>query len=86
MEVRRVRHNGEIKLDGCMIYINAALVGEPVALVENEDGWTVSYGPLVLGTIAHRGDRLRKPKRKACGLVDNTTRCPQGPQAQQQQT
>ena len=86
LEVRRVRHNGEIKLDGNMIYINAALVGEPVALAENEDGWTVSYGPLVLGTIAHRGDRLRKPKRKGCGLVDNTTRCPQGPQPQQQQT
>jgi putative transposase len=86
LEVRRVRHNGEIKLDGNMIYISAALVGEPIALAENEDGWTVSYGPLVLGTIAHRGDRLRKPKRKGCGLVDNTTRCPQGPQPQQQQT
>jgi len=86
LEVRRVRHNGEIKLDGNMIYISAALVGEPIALGENEDGWTVSYGPLVLGTIAHRGDRLRKPKRKGCGLVDNTTRCPQGPQPQQQQT
>jgi putative transposase len=86
LEVRRVRHNGEIKLDGNMIYISAALVGEPIALAENEDGWTVSYGPVVLGTIAHRGGRLRKPKRKGCGLVDNTTRCPQGPQPQQQQT
>jgi putative transposase len=83
LEVRRVRHNGEIKLDGNMIYISAALVGEPIALAENEDGWTVSYGPLLLGTIAHRGDQLRKPKRKGCGLVDNTTRCPQGPQQQQ---
>lgn len=87
LEVRRVRHNGEIKLDGNMIYISAALVGEPIALAENEDGWTVSYGPVVLGTIAHRGDRLRKPNRKGCGLVDNTKRCcPQGPQPQQQQT
>jgi putative transposase len=86
LEVRRVRHNGEIKLDGNMIYISGALVGEPVALAETEDGWVVSYGPVVLGTIAHRGDRLRKPKRKGCGLEDNAARCPQGPQPQQQQT
>jgi putative transposase len=86
LEVRRVRHNGEIKLDGNMIYISEALVGEPVALVETEDGWVVSYGPVVLGTIAYRGDRLRKPKRKGCGLEDNAARCPQGPQPQQQQT
>jgi putative transposase len=66
-EVRRVRHNGEIKLDGNMIYISAALVGEPVALAENQDGWTVSYGPILLGTIAYRGDRLKNPKRGACG-------------------
>ena len=59
LEVRRVRHNGEIKLDGNMIYVNAALVGEPVALTESEEGWTVSYGPVVLGTIAHRGDKLQ---------------------------
>ena len=83
-EVRRVRHNGEIKLDGKFIYINAALVSEPVGLVEAEDGWTVSYGPIMLGTIAYRTDQLRKPKRKGCGLVDNATRCPQGPQPQQQ--
>jgi transposase InsO family protein len=85
LEVRRVRHNGEIKLDGNMIYISGALVGEPVALAETEDGWVVSYGPVVLGTIAYRGDRLRKPKRKGCGLEDNAARCPQGPQPQQQQ-
>ncbi len=86
-EVRRVRHNGEIKLNGHMIYISEALVSEPIALAEDETGWTVSYGPVALGTIAHRGDRLRKPKRKGCGLVDNTKRCcPQGPQPQQQQT
>ena len=82
LEVRRVRHNGEIKLDGNMIYVNAALVGEPVALTESEEGWMVSYGPVVLGTIAYRGDKLRKPKhkRKGCGLEDNAARCPQGPQ------
>jgi putative transposase len=86
--VRRVRHNGEIKWDGSMIYINAALVGEPVGLAEDDDGGCiVSYGRVELGVIPHRGDRLKQPKRKARGLVDNAkTRCPQGPQAQQQQT
>jgi putative transposase len=84
--VRRVRHNGEIKWKGTTIYVNQALAGEPIGLLENEDGsWTVSFGPVDLGVIDHRGDRLRKPK-PACGLVDNAkTRCPQGPQAKQQQ-
>jgi putative transposase len=84
--VRRVRHNGEIRWCGHTIYISEALVGEPIGLIEDEDGWRASYGPIELGVIAHGGDRLRKPKRVACGLVDNAkTRCPQGPQAQQQQ-
>jgi putative transposase len=85
-EVRRVRSNGEIKLNGNMIYISQALVGEPVGFTETEHGWTVHYGPIELGIIARRDDRLRKPKRKGCGLEDNATRCPQGPQPQQQQT
>jgi hypothetical protein len=86
--VRRVRQNGEIKWSGNTIYISAALVGEPVGLVEDvtAGGYAVSYGPIVLGTIAHRSDSLRKPKRTGCGLVDSATRCPQGPQPQQQQT
>jgi putative transposase len=87
-DVRSVRYNGDIKWRGSTIYINEALVGEPVGLTENETGWTVSYGPILLGSIEHRGDRLRRPKRKTwgCGLEDNATRCPQGPQPQQQQT
>jgi putative transposase len=84
-EVRRVRSNGEIKWRGKLVYINCALAGEPVGLVENATGWTVSFGPLVLGSIAHGGERLRKPEPTGCGLVDNATRCPQGPQPKQQQ-
>src|SRR6185437_1639108 len=80
-DVRRVRLNGEIKLDGKFVYVNAALAGEPVGLVESESCWTVSYGPIMLGTIAYRGDELRKPKRKGCGLGDNAARRPQGPQS-----
>jgi transposase InsO family protein len=66
-DVRSVRRNGDIKWQGSTIYISEALVGEPVGLAEDENGWTVSYGPILLGTIGHRGDRLRKPKRKAKG-------------------
>ena len=86
-EVRYVRHNGEIRWHGGTVYISEALVGEPVGLIENDDdGWNVFYGPIALGVIARDGDRLRKPRRRACGLVDNAkTRCPQGPQVEQQQ-
>jgi putative transposase len=69
-EVRYVRHNGEIRWQGDTIYISEALIGEPVGLLEGEDGSsTVSYGPITLGVIAHDGDRLRKPKRqrRTCG-------------------
>ncbi len=85
--IRRVRHNGEIRWQGNTVYISAALIGEPVGLIENDNGdWTISYGPIVLGIIAHGADRLRKPTHQtACGLVDNAARCPQGPQPQQQQ-
>ena len=79
-DVRRVRHNGEIKWRNATIYISGALLGEPVGLIENEDGsWTTFYGPVVLGIIDHRGERLRKPKPRACGLVDNAVALPTGP-------
>jgi transposase InsO family protein len=85
-EVRKVCGSGEIKLDGKVVYINQALAGEPVGLSEDDSGWSVSYGPIVLGTIIYHGDQLRRPKLKGCGLEDNAARCPQGPQPQQQQT
>ncbi len=67
-DVRRVRCNGEIKWQGQLVYISTALTGEPVGLAEDDDGaWRVSYGPVALGVIAHRGQRLQKPKRSTCG-------------------
>lgn len=84
--VRRVRHNGEIRWQGRTVYVSAALTGEPIGLLEVEGGsFTASYGPIILGVIAHGEDRLRKPKPPACGHVDNAARCPHGPQSQQQQ-
>jgi putative transposase len=74
-EVRRVRHNGEIKWQGQTIYISEALIGEPVGLRnEGAAGWCVCYGPIVLGTIGARDSRLRKPKRNACGRVDDASK------------
>jgi putative transposase len=85
-ELRRVRHNGEIRWQGNTIYISEALVGEPIGLVEDQDGdWTAYYGSIALGVIAHRDDRLRKPKRRTCGLVDNASALPTSLQDQQQQ-
>jgi putative transposase len=85
--VRRVRHNGEIKWRGGTIYISAALTGEPVRLFDNVDGtWTTFYGPIALGVIAHGNDRLRMPKRRTRGHVDNASALPTCPPAQQKQT
>lgn len=78
-KVRMVRSNGTIKLGGKLVFISQALIGEPVGLLEHDDGWTVSYGPIELGNIV-RGGRLQRPRGKRCGLEDNATRCPQGPQ------
>jgi putative transposase len=85
--VRRVRPNGAIRWQNHEIYISAALIGEPVGMAEDENGdWSIIYGPIALGSLARAGDRLRKPKRARCGLVDNAkTPCPQGPQPPQQQ-
>jgi transposase InsO family protein len=74
-QVRRVRSNGEIKWRGALVYVNGALAGEPVGLAEAEDGgFDVSYGPVALGVIDHRGDRLRRPRQRHCGLVDDASR------------
>jgi len=84
--VRRVRHSGEIRWQGSTVYISEALAREPIGLKQEEDGsWTAFYGPILLGVIAHDGDRLRKPKRRTRGRVDNASALPTSPQVQQQQ-
>jgi putative transposase len=87
--VRRVHRNGAIRWRGAEIYLSEALIGEPVGLGERQDGgWLVHYGPIELGVIDHRGQRLRKPKPVACGFVDNPDGLSTTPRAQppQQQT
>lgn len=44
---RRVKSNGVISWRGTRVYVSEALAGEPVALVETDDGrWTLPYGPI----------------------------------------
>ena len=79
--VRRVRSNGVIKWGGDLVFVSEALIGEPVAVEETEEGeWLVRYADVELGFIDKSG-RLRRRKlskqRPACGLVDNAARCPQ---------
>jgi putative transposase len=86
--VRRVRSTGEIKWAGELVFVSEALIGEPVAVAETEEGeWLVRYADVELGYVDKSGRlRRRKPPKPppACGLVDDAPRRPQGPQAQQQ--
>jgi putative transposase len=84
-DVRRVRHSGEIKWRGNTIYISEALAGEPIAVREQPDGSHLAqFGPIVLGVIDHRGDRLRRTRRPPCGFMDEATASPTTPQVQPQ--
>jgi hypothetical protein len=64
-EVRRVRHNGEIKWRGEMLYVGQVLSGEPVGclLLDDDGNWALRYGPLDLGIIDATG-RLHIPRRR----------------------
>lgn len=86
-EVRRVRPNGTIRRRGVEIYVGQALAGEPVGERDRGDGSSlVSYGPIELGIIDHRGERLRKLKPQAGGLVDDPAGSSTTPPAPQPQT
>lgn len=67
-DVRRVRSNGEIKWGGALIYVSAALVGEPVAIQETDDGvCLLRFYDLIIGVIDTRQRRLRPAILAACG-------------------
>ena len=49
---RRVRRNGEIKWQGELVFVGAALINEVIGLKENPDGEAeVYFGPITLGVI-----------------------------------
>jgi putative transposase len=61
--VRRVRHNGEIKWRGALVFLGSALAGEPVSITEIAAGrWRVVYGPILLGTLDDQANFVR-PRR-----------------------
>ena len=52
LSVRRVRHNGQIKWQGRLIYLSEALIGEPVALRPHANNdWLIQFGPLAIGLL-----------------------------------
>lgn len=58
-EVRRVRHNGEIKWRGELVFVSAAIRREVVGIAETERGdWTVRFMHLELGRIDRRTYRF----------------------------
>ncbi len=53
--VRQVRHNGEIKWQGALIYVSEVLAHEPLGLTPiDEDTWEVRYSFHVLGVLDQR--------------------------------
>jgi len=64
VEVRRVRHTGEIRWSSSTIYISYLLQGEPVGIYEAGDGWLVRYGPVELGLLDPANQRLQVPRRR----------------------
>ena len=85
-EVRRVRHNGEIRWRNRTIYINAALVGEPVGLAENDD----AAGPSVMARSCSVSSRIAvtacaNPNATPVDMWTTHKRIAHKPTAQQQQ-
>ncbi len=59
LHVRRVRHNGQIKWQGRLIYASEVLAGEPVGLKHVDEGaWHVYFGPLLIGTLDRKAERV----------------------------
>ena len=57
--VRRVRHNGEIKWQGALIYVSEVLAHEPLGLMQvDEQQWEIRYSFHLLGTLDQRLKRI----------------------------
>lgn len=75
--VRQVRHNGELRWRGQLVYVSMALVGEPVGLDAVDDGrWAVYFGPVLLGflderhqTISRGSQRVRATTRQGIDVL-----------------
>lgn len=55
---RRVRSNGEIRWHGNLVFISTVLPGEAVGICEGDLGYEVYFGPVPLGRINVKGEKL----------------------------
>jgi transposase InsO family protein len=63
--VRQVRHNGDIKWKGKMIYVSQALAGEPVGLLQvSDEFWQVKFSFHPLGLLEERTGKITANKGK----------------------
>jgi len=70
MEIRMVKHNGEIKWAGKRYFLSQLLTGEPVGLENIEDGVAIIYfGRLKLGKMDARDDRITRIDQEKSGTV-----------------
>jgi hypothetical protein len=71
VEVRRVSNNGMVTFDGQKLWLTKVLSGEDVGFEETDDDtWTVSFGPLALGTY-HPPSNIFLPE--TCWKTDDQT-------------
>ena len=60
--VRMIRHNGEIKWRGKLVWVSQVLAGEPVGLCQvDNDRWGVYFGMVKLGQLDERTGRIERP-------------------------
>ena len=68
--VRQVRHNGEIKWNGGLVYVSQTLAGEAVAVEETADGeWTVRFYGYPIGVIDRRHTGEMKLRRRSAAVA-----------------
>ena len=58
--VRRVRSNGEVRWKGTLIFVSETLIGEAVGIRETLVGYNVYFGPIYLGKLHPREERLMR--------------------------
>jgi hypothetical protein len=67
---RRVRHTGEIKWQGELVFLSETLTNEVVGVVETDDGDAeVHFGPMMLGLIDGVSLKLRRHQPAGCSTV-----------------
>lgn len=60
---RRVRHNGEVRWRGKLLYVSEALAGEPVGLEQRDDRhWELYFGPVLLGILDDWQGKIHPPR------------------------